>query len=147
MNGYATAVGAPLLSAQNLHRIYRVASTSVHAIRGVSIDISRGESIAIVGPSGCGKSTLLHVLGAIDHPDKATVTILGADVAQMRDREATRFRLENIGFVFQRFHLIPMLTARENIELPMAEAGVRSGERSARARELLAYVGLSAREG
>jgi ABC-type lipoprotein export system ATPase subunit len=118
----------------------------VHAVRGVSLEIARGEYIAIVGPSGCGKSTLLNLLGAIDRPTSGTVTIAGTAVSGLPDREATRFRLENIGFVFQRFYLLPVLTARENVELPMAEAKIAAAERRSRALELLGYVGLAERE-
>ena len=135
-----------LVQARKLSRDYAFGSDSVHALRGVTFDVAEGDYVAIVGPSGCGKSTLLNLLGAIDRPTSGTVTIRGQDTGRMRDREATDFRLRNIGFVFQRFYLMPTLTARENIELPMAEAGIRSPERTARARELLQYVGLSHRE-
>jgi putative ABC transport system ATP-binding protein len=119
---------------------------TVHAVRGVSLRIAAGEYVAIVGPSGCGKSTLLNLLGAIDRPSSGTVAIQGRRVDAMSDREATRFRLLHIGFVFQRFYLMPTLTARENVELPMAEAKVPKTERRQRARELLRYVGLEQRE-
>ena len=135
-----------LVQARNLSRDYAFGTDSVHALRGVSFDIAEGDYVAIVGPSGCGKSTLLNLLGAIDRATSGSVSIRGRDVGQMRDREATEFRLHNIGFVFQRFYLMPTLTARENIELPMAEAGVRNPDRSARAKELLQYVGLAHRE-
>jgi putative ABC transport system ATP-binding protein len=119
----------------------------VHAVRGVSLDVTRGEYVAIVGPSGCGKSTLLNLLGAIDRPTTGTVEIGGTAVSSLPDREATRFRLTHIGFVFQRFYLLPVLSARENIELPMAEAKVAGAERQQRATELLGYVGLAERAG
>jgi putative ABC transport system ATP-binding protein len=135
-----------LVVARSLARDYAFGSDSVHALRGVTFDIDEGDYVAIVGPSGCGKSTLLNLLGAIDRPTSGSVSIRGRDLGDMRDREATAFRLTNIGFVFQRFYLMPTLTARENIELPMAEAGLRRPERVARAKELLAYVGLSHRE-
>lgn len=135
-----------LVEVRDLARDYRFGTDSVHALRGVSFDIEDGDYVAIVGPSGCGKSTLLNLLGAIDQPSRGTVNIRGQEVGRMRDRDATSFRLRNIGFVFQRFYLMPTLSARENVELPMAEAGVKSGERSARARELLSYVGLAHRE-
>ena len=137
---------APVLEARGLVRDYRMGGEQVHALRGLSLTIPEGEWAAIVGPSGCGKSTLLNLLGAIDRPSAGSVVIRGRDVARMSDAEATRFRLTNIGFVFQRFYLMPMLSARENVELPMAEAGVGAAERRARASELLAYVGLGARE-
>jgi putative ABC transport system ATP-binding protein len=136
----------PVLRTRDLSRDYEFGAERVHALRGVSIEIADGDYVAIVGPSGCGKSTLLNLLGAIDKPTGGSVTIRGKEVGRMRDREATGFRLRNIGFVFQRFYLMPTLNARENVELPMAEAGMRPAERSARARELLAYVGLEHRE-
>ncbi|MEP6691760.1 MAG: ABC transporter ATP-binding protein [Gemmatimonadaceae bacterium] len=137
---------APILSARNVRRDYPLEGESVHAVRGVSLDVERGEYVAIVGPSGCGKSTMLNLLGAIDRPSGGTVTIAGRDVGAMNDRDVTRFRLENIGFVFQRFYLMPILSARENVELPMAERGVPKAQRRARAGELLRYVELGARE-
>jgi putative ABC transport system ATP-binding protein len=139
-------MSAPVLEARGLARDYRMGGEQVHALRGLSLTIEEGEWVSIVGPSGCGKSTLLNLFGAIDRPSAGSVVVRGRDVAQMRDAEATRFRLTNVGFVFQRFYLMPMLSARENVELPMAEAGVKPAERRERARELLAYVGLGARE-
>ena len=126
-------------------RDYRMGAEDVHAVRGVSLDVAQGEYVAIVGPSGCGKSTLLHLIGVVDQPTTGTVTVRGERVDRMRDADATRFRLRNIGFVFQRFYLMPALSAIENVELPMAEAGVSKGDRRARAHELLAYVGLAGR--
>ena len=136
---------APLVIARDLHRDYALAGSAVHAVRGVSLEIARAEYVAIVGPSGCGKSTLLNLLGAIDRPTRGSVTIAGTGVSSLQDRDATRFRLRHIGFVFQRFYLLPVLTARENVELPMAEAQVPPRERRDRARELLGYVGLADR--
>ncbi len=131
----------------DVQRDYRMGGEDVHAVRGVSLEIASGESVAIVGPSGCGKSTLLHLIGVVDQPTSGTVTVRGERVDRMRDAQATRFRLHNIGFVFQRFYLMPALSAAENVELPMAEAGDDRSGRRERARELLAYVGLSARAG
>jgi putative ABC transport system ATP-binding protein len=110
------------------------------------LEVERGDYVAIVGPSGCGKSTLLNLIGVIDQPTSGRVAIAGKQVDAMSDREATSFRLHNIGFVFQRFYLMPILSALENVALPMAEAKVPRDERNARAAELLAYVGLSTRE-
>ena len=135
-----------VVAARDLSRDYKFGEEHVHALRGVTFDIHEGEYVAIVGPSGCGKSTLLNLIGAIDKPTGGRVTIRGQAADAMRDREATAFRLRNVGFVFQRFYLLPTLTARENVELPMAEAGMNPSDRAARARKLLAYVGLAHRE-
>lgn len=136
----------PTVCARDLCRDYSLGEEGVHALRGVSLDIQAGEYLAIVGPSGCGKSTMLNLLGVIDQPTAGSVTICGQRVDQMSDGEATRFRLRHIGFVFQRFYLLPALTALENIGLPMAEAKTPKTQRRERARALLAYVGLSRRE-
>lgn len=134
-----------VLQAKDLCREYHMGGELVRAVRGVSLDIARGDYIAIVGPSGCGKSTMLNLLGGIDRPTSGSVTIEGSRIDQLRDAEATRFRLHHIGFVFQRFYLMPALTAIENVELPMAEAKLPAAARVQRARELLAYVSLSSR--
>ena len=135
-----------VVEARGLARDYSFGKEVVHALAGVSFDVAATDWVAIVGPSGCGKSTLLNLLGAIDRPTRGSVAINGTDVARMDDKQATSFRLRNIGFVFQRFYLMPTLSARENVELPMAEAGVSKSDRAARSKELLAYVGLGARE-
>ena len=119
----------------------------VHALRGVSLTVRPGDYAAIVGPSGCGTSTLLQLLGGIDTPSRGMVELGGIRLDGLPDRALTRLRLTRLGFVFQRFHLLPVLTAQENVELPMAEAGLGRAERAARARELLDYVGLGARAG
>jgi putative ABC transport system ATP-binding protein len=135
----------PALEGRELVKSYPLEQGTVHALRGVSLAVAAGEYVAIVGPSGSGKSTLLQLLGGIDLPTAGTVRILGTDVGALGDRELTRLRLTRLGFVFQRFHLLPVLTAQENVELPMAEAGVPKLERRERARALLEYVGLGAR--
>ena len=137
---------APIVSLREVRRDYALGAERVHALQGVSLDVERGDYVAIVGPSGCGKSTLLNLIGVIDQPTSGTVIIAGKRVDAMSDREATSFRLHNVGFVFQRFYLMPILSALENVELPMAEAKVPADERKSRAAELLAYVGLSSRE-
>jgi putative ABC transport system ATP-binding protein len=134
-----------IVSLSDVRRDYPIGADRVHALRGVSLEVEQGDYIAIVGPSGCGKSTLLNLIGVIDHPTSGTVSIAGNRVDAMSDREATLFRLHNIGFVFQRFYLMPILSALENVALPMAEARVPATERRARAAELLTYVGLGAR--
>jgi putative ABC transport system ATP-binding protein len=118
---------------------------TVTAVRDVSLQIRMGDYVAVRGPSGCGKSTLLHMLGCVDTPSSGTLTFDGRDVASLSDSERSLLRLRQIGFVFQRFFLLPMLTAAENVELPLSEAGVTKRERQQRTAELLAYVGLAAR--
>ncbi len=117
----------------------------VVAVRDVSLVVAARDHVAICGPSGCGKSTLLHLLGCVDAPSDGTLVFDGRDVSTLEDRERSRIRLTRLGFVFQRFFLLPMLTAAENVELPQAEAGVPRAIRAARTNELLAYVGLAAR--
>jgi putative ABC transport system ATP-binding protein len=134
-----------LVRARDVRRDYPLEREAVRALRGVSLEIEKGEYLAIVGPSGCGKSSLLNLLGAIDAPTSGTVEIEGRDVGTLGDREVTDFRLRHIGFVFQRFYLLPILTARENVELPMAEAGVSAADRRQRSTELLRYVDLGDR--
>jgi len=140
---------SPLVVVDRVTREYAMSgdAPTVAALRGISFGVERAEYVAIVGPSGCGKSTLLNLLGGIDTPTTGSVTIGGDQVNGMSDRQATRFRLLRVGFVFQRFYLMPALTAAENIELPMAEAGRAKAARRERARELLDYVGLGARAG
>ena len=120
---------------------------AVTAVRDVSLQIEAGEYVAVRGPSGCGKSTLLHMLGCVDAPSTGTLMFDGHNVATLSDNDRSLLRLRQIGFVFQRFFLLPMLTAAENVELPMSEAGVSRKDRQARTAELLEYVGLGARAG
>ena len=135
-----------LVEVRDLVRHYPMGEARVAALKGVSFDVEDGEYVAIVGPSGCGKSTLLNLIGVIDRPTAGTVSIGGERVDRLPDARATEFRLRRIGFVFQRFYLMQALTARENIELPLSEAGVKGAERRDRARALLEYVGLGPRE-
>jgi len=137
----------PVIVATDVEKRYRLDGQDVCAVRGVSLTVGAGEYLAIVGPSGSGKSTLLTLLGGLDQPTSGDVSVLGQPLRGMPDRTLTRLRLEKIGFVFQRFHLLPVLTARENIELPMAEFGLGRDERRHRAGELLEYVGMSHRAG
>ncbi|MEP6571927.1 MAG: ABC transporter ATP-binding protein [Gemmatimonadota bacterium] len=135
-----------VLVARDLRKDYPMNGETVHALRGVSLAVEAGEYVAIVGPSGCGKSTLLQLVGGIDTPSSGSVEILGTRLETLSDSALTRLRLTRLGFIFQRFHLLPVLSARENVELPMAEAGLGGPERRTRARELLDYVGLAQRE-
>lgn len=138
-------MSVPVVQAVDVHRTYRMQGVPIHALRGVSLDVLHGDFLALVGPSGSGKSTLLHVLGGVDRPDAGQVLAAGHDLSVLDDRTLTRHRLENVGLVFQRFHLLPMLTASENVQIPLAEAGVRRAERKERAHDLLDRVGLGDR--
>jgi putative ABC transport system ATP-binding protein len=138
-------VTPPIVDGRDLTRVFPMPAGDVTALGRVSIRIEQGEHVAITGPSGCGKSTLLHLLGCVDQPSDGSLLFEGRDVGALSERERSRIRLTRIGFVFQRFFLLPMLTAWENIELPQAEAGVAKGARRDRTRELLEYVGLTHR--
>ena len=134
-----------IVNAQSVSRVFSMPAGPVTAVRDVSLQISNGDHIAVRGPSGCGKSTLLHMLGCVETQTSGTLLFDGQDVSRLSDSRRSLLRLRHIGFVFQRFFLLPMLTAQENIELPMSEAGVPKDARQARARDLLEYVGLAAR--
>ena len=134
-----------IVETRDLQRTYSRGATEVHAVRSVDLEVARGEYLAVLGLSGSGKSTLLNLLSGIDLPTAGTVRLLGHDTAKLSDRDLTRLRLERVGFVFQRFHLLPALTAVENVELPMAEAGRAREARQHRSAELLDYVGLAHR--
>ncbi|MFN5581397.1 ABC transporter ATP-binding protein [Gemmatimonas sp.] len=136
-----------VIHCEQVTRSYRMGDATVQAVRGIDLSISRGEFAALTGPSGCGKSTLLHLLGAVDIPSSGRVFVNGRDTSTLGDRDATAFRLRHIGFVFQRFYLMPTLSALENVELPLAEAGMAGSARKARAADLLGYVGLGDRRG
>src|SRR3954469_2285520 len=133
---------ARVIAASGITKEYPYQGDAVHALRGVDLAVARGEMVAIVGPSGCGKSSLLNVLAGIDAPTAGRVSLLGTDLYALGEGARSALRLRRLGFIFQRFHLLAVLTAAENVELPMAEAGVPKVERRRRARELLDYVGL-----
>jgi len=135
----------PLVEARDVSRIFPMPAGPVIALRNVSLAVDAGEYVAITGPSGCGKSTLLHLVGCVDTPTSGSLLFDRRDTTQLTEPERSRLRLTRIGFVFQRFFLLPMLTAAENIELPQAEAGASVAERRGRTRELLDYVGLAER--
>ena len=134
-----------IVDARNVSRVFSMPAGPVTAVREVTLQIRDGDHLAVRGPSGCGKSTLLHMLGCVETQTSGTLLFDGQDVSRLSDSRRSMLRLRHIGFVFQRFFLLPMLTARENVELPMSEAGVLKGARQQRARELLEYVGLAAR--
>jgi len=134
-----------IVTATHISRIFPMPAGPVTAVADVTLRIAPGDHLAIRGPSGCGKSTLLHMLGCVETPTAGTLLFNGNDVSKLSDRQRSLLRLRQIGFVFQRFFLLPMLTAAENIELPQSEADVPKAERRRRTSELLDYVGLAAR--
>lgn len=135
-----------IVEARDVHKTYHQMEKPVHALRGLSLKVDNGDYTAIVGPSGCGKSTFLHMLGALDTPTQGEVLWHGESMDGWSDTRRTKLRLEKIGFVFQRFYLLPMLTAVENIELPMRELDLPAKDRAKRAAELLDYVNLADRK-
>ena len=133
----------PIIKANSVHKVYDTGKVKVHALRGVDLSIRRGEMVAIMGPSGCGKTTLLNVLSGIDDATGGQVVIDGASIHEMSDRARTRYRAEKMGFVFQAFNLLPVLSAEENVELPLLVARVKPIVARRRAQEALALVGLA----
>jgi putative ABC transport system ATP-binding protein len=131
-----------LLEVRNLDKDYSLGKTTIQALRGVNLSIDHGEFVSIMGPSGCGKTTLLNVLGCIDRPTRGQVLFGGTDVSGLSDNQETDKRLEEIGFIFQSFNLVPVLTAAENIELPLVLAGMPKARRKARVDSLVETVGL-----
>ena len=134
-----------LIETTDLWKTYDMGSEHVHALKGVSIAIERGEYVAIMGPSGSGKSTLMNLVGCLDTPSRGTYHLNGKNVGGMNDDELARIRNEEIGFVFQTFNLLPRATALHNVELPMIYAGVAPAARQSRAREVLGLVELQDR--
>jgi putative ABC transport system ATP-binding protein len=135
---------ATIVEAVNLKKTYMLGKVPVEALRGVNLKVETGEFLAVLGPSGSGKSTLLNLIGALDKPTDGTVLIDGVDISRLNDSQLADLR-RRIGFVFQFFNLIPRLTARQNVELPMAISGLSKDERRKRAEELLEIVGLKER--
>jgi putative ABC transport system ATP-binding protein len=134
-----------LITTQDLWKTYVMGSEEIHALRGVSINIDKGEYVAIMGPSGSGKSTLMNLIGCLDTPSKGSYMLNGKEVAAMNDDELARIRNEEIGFVFQTFNLLPRATALHNVELPLVYAGVSGKDRQDRARQALEKVELTSR--
>ncbi|MCC7416336.1 MAG: ABC transporter ATP-binding protein [Acidobacteria bacterium] len=134
-----------MIETVDLWKTYVMGSEPIHALRGVSIQIDRGEYVAIMGPSGSGKSTLMNLIGCLDTPSRGSYLLNGKQVSQMNDNDLARIRNEEIGFVFQTFNLLPRATALHNVELPMVYAGVGAKDRTARARQALERVELGDR--
>jgi putative ABC transport system ATP-binding protein len=139
----ATTLNGTVVQARDLQRQYGEGATAVHALRGVSIDVARGNLVAVMGPSGSGKSTLMHVLAGLDKPTSGTVTIAGTEITGLDDGDMTRLRRDHIGFVFQFFNLLPMLSAEENVLLPLSIAGEKPDRQWL--EELMDKTGLSER--
>jgi putative ABC transport system ATP-binding protein len=134
-----------LIETRDLWKTYVMGSEEIHALRGVSIEIERGEYVAIMGPSGSGKSTLMNLIGCLDTPSKGSYLLNSKQVSEMNDNELARIRNEEIGFVFQTFNLLPRATALQNVELPLVYAGVSAKDRQTRAKAALEKVELSSR--
>src|SRR5947199_4581506 len=144
----AAAVGeaphaGPVVSATNLTRRYGEGETAVDALRGISLDVPKGQLTAVMGPSGSGKSTLMHILAGLDAPTTGDVTIAGTSIHELNDTQLTNLRREHIGFIFQFFNLLPMLTAEENVVLPLTIAGEKPDKKWL--DELLGKIGLADR--
>jgi putative ABC transport system ATP-binding protein len=138
-------VGMPLIETRDLWKTYVMGDEEIHALKGVSIVIERGEYVAIMGPSGSGKSTLMNLIGCLDTPSKGTYLLNGKEVSMMNDNELARIRNEEIGFVFQTFNLLPRASALHNVELPLVYAGVAKKDRLERAKSALDKVELTQR--
>jgi len=135
----------PIIQIQGLHKYYVMDGVQVHALRGIDLEVVRGDFLAITGPSGSGKSTLMHILGCLDIPDQGSYRLNGKDVTQMDADALATLRNREIGFVFQSFNLLPRTTAIENVETPLIYAGIGRKERRERAAELLQRMGLGDR--
>jgi putative ABC transport system ATP-binding protein len=136
---------SPVVKLENAEKIYKFGSVSINALKSVSIEAGKGEFIVIMGPSGSGKTTLLNLIGALDKPSKGKVFVDGKDLTALTEGELTKIRRSKIGFIFQFYNLVPVLSAIENVELPMLIAGVSKEEREKRTLELLKSVGLAHR--
>src|SRR5450756_785946 len=134
-----------LIETKDLWKTYQMGAEEIHALRGVSVQIERGEYVAIMGPSGSGKSTLMNLIGCLDTPSKGSYLLNEKQVGQMNDNELARIRNEEIGFVFQTFNLLPRATALHNVELPLVYGGVPAKDREARAKQALQRVELGDR--
>lgn len=134
-----------VIKIRNIVRDFKLGSETVHVLKGIDLDIERGDYIAIMGPSGSGKSTLMNILGCLDTPTYGTYVLNGNDVSQMHDDQLAEIRNKEIGFVFQTFNLLPRTTALDNVALPMVYAGASKSERTERAKEVLTDVGLADR--
>ncbi len=136
---------APLIRLENVHRHFQMGEETVRALDGISLTVARGEFLGVAGPSGSGKSTLMHLLGGLDHPTSGEIWVNGQNIAHLDEDGLAAYRRQQVGFIFQGFHLIPTMTALQNVAFPMVFAGVPAAEREKRARALLQRVGLGER--
>ena len=134
-----------MLKVNNLKKSFLTEEVETIALGGVTFDVKEGEFVAVMGPSGCGKSTLMNIIGLLDNPTEGTYSLLGTEVSRLKEKERTRFRKGNIGFVFQSFNLIDELTVRENIELPLTYLGVKASERRERVDQILVRMQIAHR--
>ena len=134
-----------MIKVTDLSKVFRTEEIETTALNGVSFEIKEGEFVAIMGPSGCGKSTLLNILGLLDNPSGGSYKLLGSEVGQLKEKERTKFRKGNIGFVFQSFNLIDELDVYENVELPLRYLNISSSERKQKVTEILKRMGISHR--
>jgi putative ABC transport system ATP-binding protein len=139
------AAGVPAIRLEGVEKVYRTDRIETVALSSVNLEVGAGELVAIMGPSGCGKSTLLNLMGLLDAPSKGTVSLGGREVGALSDRERSRFRNREIGFVFQTFHLIPELSVLDNVEIPLLYRRATASERKTLATAALDRVGLSSR--
>ncbi len=138
-------VSEAIIEAENVTKVYRTREVEVRALDGVSMTVERGEMVSVMGPSGSGKTTLLNCLSGLDSVEDGRVTVAGNVIAEMSDNDMSEYRAEMMGFIFQSYNLLPVLTARENVELPLVLTGVKQSEASRRAMEKLDLVGLADR--
>ena len=131
-----------IILAEGVHKTYDAGRVKVAALRGIDLNVREGEMVAIMGPSGCGKTTLLNCLSGLDDIDDGTIHIRGTDLATMSDDDKTHYRATKMGYIFQAYNLLPVLTTRENVELPLLVSGTRSGEAEEQAMTALSLVGL-----
>ncbi len=134
-----------IIRLENVHRHFQMGTETVRALNGVSLTVQRGEFLGVAGPSGSGKSTLMHLLGGLDHPTEGEIWVDGENIARLDEDGLAAYRRRRVGFIFQGFHLIPSMTAQQNVAFPMLFSGVPRRERAARSRALLERVGLGDR--
>lgn len=140
-------MSSPVVELKDVWKTYKLGKVEYPALRGINLTIKKGEFLALIGPSGCGKTTLLNIVGGLDRPSGGRIFVSGSEVNKMSESDLARFRVENVGFVFQFYNLIPTLTALENVELPLRIAKIPKDEAKKKGGELLKVLGLAGKEG